>query len=882
MKRTIAAILTFLMIVFISIIPMINIARAVDITLTLSDAELGTQFAYEWGPSGSGVTITDISGLGVLFGFTGLSTSGTAVGDDFPVSQLAGGAADGIGGWGDFRAYTRYRLVFTNLGPDPVSVGLFMNTGYGALPNPKDTYWENGWIYIETGKSKIVTLDFSSATAWNAQDDPITAWQYSDGTSGVIVRRLSEVSNIGFQVCGSGAGSLVVSSTTPSDAVLILPDEELETQFAKVTGPGTLTAITELSGLGVCFEFTGLDASTGTIVSDNFPLSALAGGAWKDYGSGFAGPYDFSTYSRFVLLFRNAGTSAVTVSLIMNTGWTGSPWGSSVRDTFWKSNWISLDPGESAVAILDFWNAEVWNAADDPTPAWQYPDGTSGVIVQRLDEVSNIGFQVLGTDGASIIVSGQTTITLFDAELSTQLTKETGPGTLAATTDIPGPGVKFDFTGLTTDVGTVVGDNFPVSALAGGAYKTYGVTNPFSTWGDFFQYTSYALVFTNIGLDSITINLKMNTGWTIPPPEYAAMWRDTFWQGPWTTIAPGETKTISMNLSYAEVYNAVDEQEYPSYPDGTPGVAVWRLDEVSDLGFQVLGDGDASIIVGAQEPIHDVAITNVTALPSAVTVGNTVTITATAANLGAFSESFFVTAYYDGNAIGVQAVTNLSPASNTVLVFSWDTTGMLTGTYTIKAEAGTVSAETGTANNVFVDGTVQINPSPVIHDVAITSVISLVNETYQGWIEHVNATVENLGTATESFIVTLYYNSTIIDTKSVSNLLPAASITLNYAWNTTGVPVCHNYTIRAVASGIPGETNTANNVLSNGMIHVKLAGDINGDGYVNGRDGVLLGLAFTSRPGDPSWNPQADFNRDTFINAKDAVVLGSTFGTHCP
>jgi parallel beta-helix repeat protein len=1544
MQNRISVITIVLTILVASILPIIHIAIAVDTTLTLSDSELGTQFAYQWGPPSSSVTIVDIAGPGVRCDFLGLSTSGTAVGDNYPVSQLAGGALDGIGGWGDFRAYTQYRLVFTNLGPNPVSVNLFMNTGFGSLPNPKDTYWENGWIYIETGKSKIVTIDFSSATAWNALDDPVVAWRYSDGTAAVLVRRLSEVSNIGFQVCGSGAGSLVVSSTTPSDDVSVLPDEELGTQFAKETGPGTLEAITDMPGLGVRFDFNGLSTSAGTLVGDSFPLSALAGGEWKDYGNGFAGPYDFSACSRLSMVFTNVGTNAVTVNLKMNTGWTDPPWGSHERDSFWQGSWTFVPPGESRVLVLDFWKAEVWNAADDPTPQWQYPDGTNGVIVRRLDEVSNLGFQVLGADVASIVVSGQTVLTLSDAELYTQFSKESGPGNLAALADIPGPGVRFDFTGLATNVGTVLGDNFPVSSFAGGAYKTYGVTSPFSTWGDFFEYTEYSMMFTNLGPSSVTVNLKMNTAFTIPPPEYAAAWRDTFWQTSWTTIPPGETKTITMNLSSAEVYNAADEEEYKPCPDGTAGVAVWRLDEISDIGFQILGNSAASIIVtarpqpnevyvdgsftsltpgwgydhfamiqegidavaidgtvhvhdgtynenldikkpltltsaswpiidggalgncitinannivvngfeirngyngitgetsgstfsrniihdnlniprdagvgillwgdndgnaieenaiyendrqgifigyqddtkisagntirnnkiyhnglyrypnppdasnygiqlwfaddntitgnevyghddwfpyegfdfaqgiylcdanhntvtsnylsgnnygvglwhptravlsndinynnivgntgygvrtfdgppnvnalynwwgdnsgpsgtgsgtgdkvgskvdydpwlrlfdsveignvsqeaghgfqqahdgdqgwsyvvyptgaggpdgyyggttkplrvvwemptpdeskreaelkmfaytgmpkmlemdvldgqasnsfdvyayqwgsgwilvyhyeamhgaggwkgsqsevwrihkipldgfdvrelklkivalgpawsefarygqlairkaslygyyvpsnlercdyvklgdsvseaghemtewgdsvapgtinlvpghwgypddtsyfgydggqavpplrtvwgrspdntryatiamdaknkiasllvfsaldgvaddsfevvvngilvyqysanpswcgwivhrvdltslrlggvldinitatgqqwsswdtygqlsinwievwGAGEAVHDVAITSVVASPSTVLVGDPVAINVTAANLGNVLESFTVTAYYDGNAISAQTVNNLPPTSSIVLVFNWDTTGVQTGNYTIKAEAGAVPGETNTANNVLPDGVVEINPRQVtVHDVAVTDVTVPTNETYQGWIVSINVTVANLGDTTESFIVTLYYGNTIVGTQPVSNLPPSAELTLSFAWNTTQVPACINYTIRAVASGVPFETNTSNNFLIDGQVHIKIFGDINGDGYVNAKDAVQLGLAFCSQQGGPAWNPQADLNQDGYINAKDAILLGQNFGAHCP
>lgn len=597
MQRKMVATCIVLMILATTILPLVHIVGATDATLTLSNAELSAQFAKEWGP-GIIAGINDI-GTGVRFDFTNLGSAGTAMGDNYPVSPLAGGAPDSVGGWGDFQAYIRCRLVFTNLGLDGVSVNLFMNTGWTNVDWHRDTYWENGWIYVGANESKVVTLDFSSATAWNAQDDPVPEWRYLGGTSGVIVRRLTEVSNIGFQVCGNGAGSLVVSSTTPSDTVVALPDAEVSAQFAKETGPANLVAVTVLRGMGVRLDFTGLDSSTGTVVGDSFPVSALAGGAWKDYGNGFAGPYDFSGYAKYMLLFTNVGPAEVKVNLKMNTGWTNALWGSPERDTFWQNSWTTVPPGESRIVTLDFWSAQVWNAMNDPVPEWRHADGTIGVIVRRLDEVSDIGFQILGSGQGSIILSGDLTLALSDAELNTQFRKETGPGAIAAITDIPGPGVKFDFTGLRTDVGTIAGDNFPVSPLAGGAYKTYGVANPFSTSGDFFEYTKYSMIFTNLGPNPVTVNLKMNTGWTIPPPEYAAAWRDTFWQSNWTIIAPGESEVLTLNFSSAQVYNAADEQEYRACADGTTGVRVWRLDEVSDIGFQVLGNGNASIIVSA-------------------------------------------------------------------------------------------------------------------------------------------------------------------------------------------------------------------------------------------------------------------------------------------
>ena len=89
-----------------------------------------------------------------------------------------------------------------------------------------------------------------------------------------------------------------------------------------------------------------------------------------------------------------------------------------------------------------------------------------------------------------------------------------------------------------------------------------------------------------------------------------------------------------------------------------------------------------------------------------------------------------------------------------------------------------------------------------------------------------------------------------------------------------------NYTIKAYAWPVLGETDTLDNTFPNGMILVTISGDINGDTYVNAKDAVLLGVAFNSKKGDPSYNPNADINDDDWVNAKDAIILGKNFNEH--
>jgi len=107
----------------------------------------------------------------------------------------------------------------------------------------------------------------------------------------------------------------------------------------------------------------------------------------------------------------------------------------------------------------------------------------------------------------------------------------------------------------------------------------------------------------------------------------------------------------------------------------------------------------------------------------------------------------------------------------------------------------------------------------IIRDVAVTNVVPSTNFIYQGWIDNINITVKNLGNITEIFNASAYYNSTLIAIVPIVNLAPGNEITGTIPWNTTGVPE-GNYTIEGVASTVPFETNTTNNIYVDGTVQV--------------------------------------------------------------
>jgi len=97
-----------------------------------------------------------------------------------------------------------------------------------------------------------------------------------------------------------------------------------------------------------------------------------------------------------------------------------------------------------------------------------------------------------------------------------------------------------------------------------------------------------------------------------------------------------------------------------------------------------------------------------------------------------------------------------------------------------------------------------------IHDVAVVSVTASANEVVSGQIVNITVVVRNNGNATEAFDVAIFYNETMIGTKTVTSLVPSDQQALEFAWNTTGVAEA-SYRISAEASLVSGESDTSNN-----------------------------------------------------------------------
>jgi hypothetical protein len=150
----------------------------------------------------------------------------------------------------------------------------------------------------------------------------------------------------------------------------------------------------------------------------------------------------------------------------------------------------------------------------------------------------------------------------------------------------------------------------------------------------------------------------------------------------------------------------------------------------------------------------------------------------------------------------------------------------------------------------------------------------------QGYTLQINVTVFNYGIFDEASNITVYANSTIIETKQAT-LTRANPTTITFTWNTTSFAK-GNYTITAYTAPVPDETNTADNTLTAGLITVSHPGDVDGDMKVDGKDIAILAKAFGTRRGQPGYATNADVNNDERIDGKDIAVAAKNFGTRDP
>jgi len=161
-------------------------------------------------------------------------------------------------------------------------------------------------------------------------------------------------------------------------------------------------------------------------------------------------------------------------------------------------------------------------------------------------------------------------------------------------------------------------------------------------------------------------------------------------------------------------------------------------------------------------------------------------------------------------------------------------------------------------------------------DVAVTGITLSKTVVGQGFTVQIYADVENQGSHTETFDVTLYANLLIIQTQTIT-LDSGASTTLTFTWNTASYGI-NAYAISAYAWPVPDETLLEDNTLVGGTVAVTIPGDVTGDFLVNIMDAAQLGLNWLHLV--PPAPANVDINGDGIINVADATQIGLHWQQH--
>jgi hypothetical protein len=182
--------------------------------------------------------------------------------------------------------------------------------------------------------------------------------------------------------------------------------------------------------------------------------------------------------------------------------------------------------------------------------------------------------------------------------------------------------------------------------------------------------------------------------------------------------------------------------------------------------------------------------------------------------------------------------------------------------------------------HITIDGTVYVTIGE-IHDIAVTNVTPLKTIVGQGYTMNINVTVTNKGEFTETFNVTLYANTTAIETKQVT-LTSLNSTTLTFTWNTSEF-VKGNYTLWAYAEPVQGETDTADNNFTNGWVIVTMPGDVVEPYFeVDIFDVTAICICYDQTIGQPLYQPDYDIDYNGIIDIYDLVTACINYGQTDP
>lgn len=174
-----------------------------------------------------------------------------------------------------------------------------------------------------------------------------------------------------------------------------------------------------------------------------------------------------------------------------------------------------------------------------------------------------------------------------------------------------------------------------------------------------------------------------------------------------------------------------------------------------------------------------------------------------------------------------------------------------------------------------------INPYVGSHDIGLISVNVSKTVVCQGYFASMTVAIENYGSFTENFTVTVCANVTTIQAQNAT-LESWTSAAIVFVWNSSKFGK-GNYTTSAYASSVQGETDTADNNLTGGWIIVAMKGDITGlggwpDGICDIRDVSMVSRLYGLSSQNPKYNANCDIAYDGIIDIRDVATVSRNYG----
>jgi len=121
----------------------------------------------------------------------------------------------------------------------------------------------------------------------------------------------------------------------------------------------------------------------------------------------------------------------------------------------------------------------------------------------------------------------------------------------------------------------------------------------------------------------------------------------------------------------------------------------------------------------------------------------------------------------------------------------------------------------------------------------------------------------------------------VIGTSENIEFTSGTNYTREFVWSETETMQEGIWNISGFVTLIQGncyDTNPTNNELFDGNVQAKDIGDVQGDGYCDIFDAILLSEAFGSTPGMERWNALCDLNHDGIIDIFDCIIVAEHFG----